>query len=505
MTGLSTRFAFKILVAVFNFDHRPRWPPIPVHLHVRARAADRAEQFRPRSKREVPVAFIKVGLAPRYAEFIGKEIQTAYLESYSGIRAEHLRPLRDLRRLLDPGPGVPRPEHRRDPRPRSAERGTGRSRSLRASATRRTSRNGSSTSCCARAANNGCKPAWTSYEKLRAVIEEDVLNTEDLLPVISFNAKASADEQKKHQDFVDRMIEQGSYRQAGASDSPRGTQAVRKGVLVRHGRLTASGGGLPRRTGRQERIAMSSVIDRRFDSKNKSAVNWQRFMRRYKGADPPRRSPTRSPTARSATWTAARRLDPIARHFEPTSITAVPAAGGETVHPGNGSSGPATRSSVRWAGAAAAAARRQRTGGRGRLRLHALPRRVPRHLLRRPGPAEPGQDPARPDHRNKRVRAGYTASGMPANINVVRSLRGATGRGHGAADARRQLKREAEEKLAEMLEEPSATTRNRTRRCWPCAPEIRILELPHRPFPSSTPSTCASTTASSQPKPTTRR
>ena len=34
-------------------------------------------------------------------------------------------------------------------------------------------------------------------------------NTEDLLPVISFNAKASADEQKKHQAFVDRMIDKG--------------------------------------------------------------------------------------------------------------------------------------------------------------------------------------------------------------------------------------------------------------------------------------------------------
>jgi len=33
-------------------------------------------------------------------------------------------------------------------------------------------------------------------------------NTEDLLPVISFNAKASADEQKKHQNFVD-LIEKG--------------------------------------------------------------------------------------------------------------------------------------------------------------------------------------------------------------------------------------------------------------------------------------------------------
>jgi serine protein kinase len=34
-------------------------------------------------------------------------------------------------------------------------------------------------------------------------------NTEELLPVISYNAKASADDQKKHQDFVNRMIARG--------------------------------------------------------------------------------------------------------------------------------------------------------------------------------------------------------------------------------------------------------------------------------------------------------
>ena len=55
----------------------------------------------------------------------------------------------------------------------------------------------------ARAQNAGKNPSWTSYEKLRAVIEKKMFsNTEDLLPVISFNAKASADEQRKHQDFV---------------------------------------------------------------------------------------------------------------------------------------------------------------------------------------------------------------------------------------------------------------------------------------------------------------
>ena len=62
----------------------------------------------------------------------------------------------------------------------------------------------------ARANNAGRNPAWTSYEKLRAVIEKKMFsNTEDLLPVISFNAKASAEEHKKHAEFVDRMVAKG--------------------------------------------------------------------------------------------------------------------------------------------------------------------------------------------------------------------------------------------------------------------------------------------------------
>ncbi|RQA37793.1 PrkA family serine protein kinase [Pseudomonas aeruginosa] len=62
----------------------------------------------------------------------------------------------------------------------------------------------------ARAGNNGKNPSWLSYEKLRVVIEKKMFsNTEDLLPVISFNAKASKEDQQKHNDFVKRMVERG--------------------------------------------------------------------------------------------------------------------------------------------------------------------------------------------------------------------------------------------------------------------------------------------------------
>ena len=62
----------------------------------------------------------------------------------------------------------------------------------------------------ARANNGGRNPAWTSYEKLREVIEKKMFsNTEDLLPVISFNPKSSEDDMTKHQNFVQRMMNKG--------------------------------------------------------------------------------------------------------------------------------------------------------------------------------------------------------------------------------------------------------------------------------------------------------
>ena len=62
----------------------------------------------------------------------------------------------------------------------------------------------------ARANNKGKNPSWLSYEKMRSVIEKKMFsNTEDLLPVISFNTKSSQEEQRKHNDFVSRMMEHG--------------------------------------------------------------------------------------------------------------------------------------------------------------------------------------------------------------------------------------------------------------------------------------------------------
>jgi len=62
----------------------------------------------------------------------------------------------------------------------------------------------------ARASNDGKNPTWNSYEKLKLVIEKNMFSsTEDLLPVISFNAKSSTDDKTKHHEFVERLMARG--------------------------------------------------------------------------------------------------------------------------------------------------------------------------------------------------------------------------------------------------------------------------------------------------------
>jgi len=209
MTGLSTRFAFKALSKVFNFDHR-EVAANPVHLMYVLEQQIEQEQYPPETEGRY-MGFIKEFLAPRYAEFIGKEIQTAYLESYSEygqnifdryvtyadfwIQDQEFRDpntgeildrsaLNDELEKIEKPAGISNPKDFRNEVVNFVLR--------------------------ARAKNDGKNPSWTSYEKLRGVIEKKMFsNTEELLPVISFNAKASGDDQKKHQDFVDRMIEKG--------------------------------------------------------------------------------------------------------------------------------------------------------------------------------------------------------------------------------------------------------------------------------------------------------
>src|SRR5262249_39168095 len=81
MAGISPPFAFKIISKVLNFAST-EIAANPVHLMYVLEQQIEREQFPPEFEQKY-LAFIKEHLATRYAEFIGKEIQTAYLESYS--------------------------------------------------------------------------------------------------------------------------------------------------------------------------------------------------------------------------------------------------------------------------------------------------------------------------------------------------------------------------------------------------------------------------------------
>eukprot|EP00747_Dinoflagellata_sp_TGD_P147419 gnl/TRDRNA2_/TRDRNA2_176816_c5_seq11.p1 gnl/TRDRNA2_/TRDRNA2_176816_c5~~gnl/TRDRNA2_/TRDRNA2_176816_c5_seq11.p1 ORF type:complete len:641 (-),score=117.79 gnl/TRDRNA2_/TRDRNA2_176816_c5_seq11:402-2324(-) len=209
MDGLSTRFAFKILSKVFNFDHS-EIAANPVHLiHVLEQRIEQ-EQF-PQERQEQFHRFIKEYLVPRYVEFIGKEIQTAYLESYS----EYGQNIFDRyvtyadfwiqdQEFRDPDTGEIFDRQSLNEELEKIEKPAGISnpKDFRNEVVNFVLR--------ARANNSGRNPSWLSYQKLRDVIEKKMFsNTEELLPVISFNPKGSEEDRRKHDNFVKRMMDRG--------------------------------------------------------------------------------------------------------------------------------------------------------------------------------------------------------------------------------------------------------------------------------------------------------
>ncbi|NND61012.1 MAG: PrkA family serine protein kinase [Gammaproteobacteria bacterium] len=209
MTGLSTRFAFKVLSKVFNFDHA-EVAANPVHLLYVLEQQIANEQYPPETEEQY-LSYMKEFLGPNYAEFIGKELQTAYLESYH----EYGQNLFDRyvtyadfwiqdQQYRDPDTGelLDRKALNDDLEKIEKAAGISNPKDFRNEVVNFVLR--------ARAKNSGKNPNWTSYEKLRVVIEKKMFSkTEDLLPVISFNPKSSEQDQKKHREFVDRMVEKG--------------------------------------------------------------------------------------------------------------------------------------------------------------------------------------------------------------------------------------------------------------------------------------------------------
>jgi serine protein kinase len=209
MDGISTRFAFKVLSATFNYDTREVGAD-PVHLMYVLEQSIKREQFGEETEKQY-LDFIKDILAPRYAEFIGNEIQKAYLESYNdygqnlfdryvdyadawienldfkdpdtGQMLDREMLNHELTKIEKPA-GIANPKDFRNEVVKFALR--------------------------ARASRDGRNPSWTSYEKIREVIERRMFSqVEDLLPVISFGSKKEVETERKHTEFLERMTARG--------------------------------------------------------------------------------------------------------------------------------------------------------------------------------------------------------------------------------------------------------------------------------------------------------
>ena len=209
MDGASTRFAFKVLAATFNHD-TTEIAADPVHLMYVLEQSIRRDQM-PQETEKRYLEFIKGELAPRYAEFIGNEIQKAYLESYHDYGQNLFDRyvsyadawIEDIDfKDADTGQLLNRELLNQELTKVEKPAGIANPKDFRNEVVKFSLR--------ARANNNGKNPSWTSYEKIRDVIERRMFSqVEELLPVISFGSKKDSDTEKKHTEFVERMTARG--------------------------------------------------------------------------------------------------------------------------------------------------------------------------------------------------------------------------------------------------------------------------------------------------------
>jgi hypothetical protein len=174
---------------------------------------------------------------------------------------------------------------------------------------------------------------------------------------------------------------------------------------------------------------MTQILDRRYDSRNKSSVNRSRFLRRF-------RTEIRKAVADAVDQGGIRDLDEGRRIGIPAKDLAEPQFGlgrkglRERVHPGNDAFATGDKVDRPAQGGGKGGGGKASPDGEGLdpfmfsltreeflevfFEELALPNLVRRHLATIP--------------EKRRVRAGYSQTGVPANINFIRTMRGAAGR-----------------------------------------------------------------------------
>ncbi|MEI2743928.1 MAG: YeaH/YhbH family protein [Candidatus Competibacter sp.] len=201
---------------------------------------------------------------------------------------------------------------------------------------------------------------------------------------------------------------------------------------------------------------MATLIDRRLDGKNKSAVNRQRFIRRFKNQI--KKAVTEAMNGRSITdIDNGEKINIPARDLSEPVFGHGPGGRREATHPGNREFTKGDRIARPQGGSGGGAGGGQASNsGEGEddfvfelsreefLELFfedlELPNLVRTQLAK--------------VSEFKSVRAGFTSAGAPANIDVVRSLKGALARRMALAAPYTRRLREAEEELQQLLADP---------------------------------------------------
>lgn len=211
---------------------------------------------------------------------------------------------------------------------------------------------------------------------------------------------------------------------------------------------------------------MSQFIDRRNNSKNKSAVNRQRFLRRYKkqlkdavSSAVKKRSITNIDQGEQISIPAKDIKEPKFQH----------GSGGKVEHvlPGNEQFSTGDHIKRPQSGSGQASGEQASNTGEGEdnfvfnlsreefLELYfddlELPDLIKKQLTQIPS--------------YKFIRAGFTSVGVPTNINVVRSMKQATGRRKALQGPHRKKLRQAEQALQELLQTKTED-----------APEVKALQ-----------------------------
>lgn len=208
MTGMSTRFAFKILSQAFDLRPEERQAN-PVDLMFVIEESIKKEALSEETHKKY-LAFIKEHLHKKYFEFLEKELRAAYLDSFETFGQNMFNRyvlfaeawLND-EQCRDPETHLLLNRDLLNSRLEEIEKPAG-------IVNAKDFRNEIVHYVLRYKSKNGTAPRWNEYEKIKVVLEKRMFSaTENIMPVVTFGPKEDKDLSEKHSDFLKRMLDRG--------------------------------------------------------------------------------------------------------------------------------------------------------------------------------------------------------------------------------------------------------------------------------------------------------